>query len=63
MEQKAQARVPVALPCSDHRLTASGPGCVCGAGHEDSPHLPAREHRVLLHRALRDFRHGNTTSN
>lgn len=42
VEQKAQATVPVALPCSNQGLTAPGPGCVCGAGPED-PHLPARE--------------------
>lgn len=58
-QQKAesQATVLVALPCFDQRLTASGLGCVCGAGHEDPPHLPGRECHVLLHG---DLRRGNT---
>lgn len=57
MKQKAQATVLVALPCFDQRLTGSGLGCVCGAGHEDTPHLPARECHVLLRG---DLRRGNT---
>lgn len=60
LEQKAQATVLVALPCSSQGLTAPGPGCVSSARHKGTHHLPARQCCVLLHRTLGDLTHGNT---